>query len=69
MGAKFKFPVAVSPYRIPEPALGIAKLGAAYVSKPHGKINVGVLLRISHLNAQITSAKLKILFSRNALHR
>jgi hypothetical protein len=37
MGAKFIFPVAVSPYRIPEPALGIAKLGAAYVSKPNGK--------------------------------
>ena len=32
MGAKFIFPVAVSPYRIPEPVLGIAKLGAAYVS-------------------------------------
>jgi len=53
MGVKSVFPVAVSPDRIPEPALGITKLGAAYVSKRHGEIDVGVVFRASHLNGQI----------------
>src|SRR6266700_8001393 len=69
MGVKPVFSVAVFPDRIPEPALGIAELGAANVSKPDGEIDVGVIFRTSHLNRQIAPGKLKVLVSRNALYR
>jgi hypothetical protein len=68
MGVKPVFSVAIFPYRIPEPSLGIAELGAANVSKLYGQIDVGVVFRISHLNGQIATGKFEILVSRYALH-
>jgi hypothetical protein len=51
------------------PRAGIAKLSAANAFEPHGGINVGIVFWTPHLNGQITSGKLNILVSGDALHR
>ncbi len=50
MGVKPVFSVTVFADRIPEPALGIAELGAANVSEPHREIDRSVIFRTADLN-------------------